>query len=166
MDFLKDLGPFILAVVAVIINGVPQLLYAQARGFALKPAGFAYLIGGLGNLLTGSVTPISSQAETITVASVKKNLRDNVSSILLAAVLMIIIAAFGGISKISDFAGVAIISGMMSGVGLMLAGVSLDIPARQAYRWFHYHSYCCIRCFHNSPNGRTDDFLLGCDIHC
>ena len=125
MDFLKDLGPFILAVVAVIINGVPQLLYAQARGFALKPAGFAYLIGGLGNLLTGSVTPISSQAETITVASVKKNLRDNVSSILLAAVLMIIIAAFGGISKISDFAGVAIISGMMSGVGLMLAGVSL-----------------------------------------
>jgi len=60
MDFLKDLGPFILAVAAVIINGVPQLLYAQARGFALKPAGFAYLVGGFGNLLTGSVTPISS----------------------------------------------------------------------------------------------------------
>lgn len=127
MEFLSNLGPFILAVVAVIINGVPQLLYAQARGFALKPAGFAYLIGGFGNLLTGSVTPISSQAETITVASVKKNLRDNVSSILLAALLMVILAAFGGVSKISDFAGVAIISGMMSGVGLILAGVSLDM---------------------------------------
>ena len=60
MEFLRDLGPFVLAVVAVIINGVPQLLYAQARGFALKPAGFAYLTGGFGNLLTGSVTPISS----------------------------------------------------------------------------------------------------------
>ena len=127
MDFLSNLGPFILAIVAVIINGVPQLLYAQARGFALKPAGFAYLVGGLGNLITGSVTPISAQAETITVASVKKDIRDNVSSILLAALLMAIIAAFGGVNKISDFAGVAIISGMMSGVGLILAGVSLDM---------------------------------------
>lgn len=127
MDFLRNLGPFILAVIAVIINGVPQLLYAQARGFALKPAGFAYLVGGLGNLITGSVTPISAQAETITVASVKKNIRNNVSSILLASLLMVILAAFGGVSKISNFAGVAIISGMMSGVGLILAGVSLDM---------------------------------------
>ena len=88
MDFWQNIGPFILAVVAVIINGVPQLLYAQARGFALKPAGLAYLVGAFGNLFTGSVTPISSQAETITVASVKKDLRNNVSSILLAAILM------------------------------------------------------------------------------
>ena len=72
-----NIGPFLLAVIAVIINGVPQLLYAQARGFALKPAGFAYLVGAFGNLVTGSVTPISSQAETITVASVDKDLRNN-----------------------------------------------------------------------------------------
>jgi AGZA family xanthine/uracil permease-like MFS transporter len=124
---MSNLVPFILAVVAVIINGVPQLLYPQARGFALKPAGFAFLIGGLGNLFTGSVTPISAQAETITVASVKKNVRDNVSSVLLAALLMMGIAAFGGVNKISDFAGVAVVSGMMSGVGLILAGVSLDM---------------------------------------
>ena len=127
MDFLTDLGPFILAVIAVIINGIPQLLYAEARGFALKPAGFAYLVGAFGNLFTGSVTPISSQAETITVASVKKDLRNNVSSILLAAVLMVLLAAFGGVNKIADFAGAAIISGMMSGVGLILAGVSWDM---------------------------------------
>ena len=71
MNF-ADIGAFVLAVVAVIINGVPQLLYAQARGFAIKPAGFAYLIGAFGNLFIGSVTPISSQAETITVASVTR----------------------------------------------------------------------------------------------
>ena len=127
MDFLTDLGPFFLAVIAVIINGIPQLLYAEARGFALKPAGFDYLVGAFGNLFTGSVTPISSQAETITVASVKKDLRNNVSSILLAAVLMVLLAAFGGVNKIADFAGAAIISGMMSGVGLILAGVSWDM---------------------------------------
>ena len=127
LEFLANLGPFVLAVIAVIINGVPQLLYAQARGFALKPAGFAYLVGAFGNLLTGSVTPISSQAETITVASVKKNLRNNVSSILLAALLMVILGLFGGVTKIADFAGPAVVAGMMSGVGLILAGVSWDM---------------------------------------
>ena len=127
MDFLQNIGPFVLAVVAVIINGVPQLLYAQARGFALKPAGLAYLVGAFGNLLTGSVTPISSQAETITVASVKKDLRNNVSAILLAAVLMIGLGLCGGVTKIADFAGPAVVSGMMSGVGLILAGVSWDM---------------------------------------
>ena len=127
MGFWSSIGPFVLAVVAVIINGVPQLLYAQARGFALKPAGFAYLVGAIGNTLTGSVTPISGQAETITVASVKKNLRNNVSSILLAAVIMIILGLCGGVSKIADFAGPAVVSGMMAGVGLILAGVSWDM---------------------------------------
>ncbi len=127
MDFWSNIGPFVLAVVAVIINGVPQLLYAQARGFALKPAGFAYLIGAIGNTLTGSVTPISGQAETITVASVKKNLRNNVSSILLAAVIMIILGLCGGVSKIAEFAGPAVVAGMMSGVGLILAGVTWDM---------------------------------------
>ncbi len=126
-DFFTNIGPFILAVIAVIINGVPQLLYAQTRGFALKPAGFAYLIGAVGNALTGSVTPISGQAETITVASVKKNLRNNVSSILLAALIMIILGLCGGVSKIADFAGEAVLFGMMSGVGLILAGVSWDM---------------------------------------
>ena len=127
MDFFANLGAFALAVIAVIINGVPQLLYAQARGFAIKPAGFAYLIGAIGNLLTGSVTPISSQAETITVASVNKNLRNNVSSILLAAVLMAALGLCGGVNLIADFAGPAVVAGMMAGVGLMLAGVTLDM---------------------------------------
>lgn len=122
-----NIGPFLLAVIAVIINGVPQLLYAQARGFALKPAGFAYLVGAFGNLMTGSVTPISSQAETITVASVDKDLRNNVSAVLLAAVFMVILGLCGGVTKIADFAGTAVVSGMMSGVGLMLAGVSWDM---------------------------------------
>lgn len=122
-----NIGPFLLAVIAVIINGVPQLLYAQARGFALKPAGFAYLVGAFGNLVTDSVTPISSQAETITVASVDKDLRNNVSAVLLAAVLMVILGLCGGVTRIADFAGTAVVSGMMSGVGLMLAGVSWDM---------------------------------------
>lgn len=127
MEFLESFVPFVMAVIAVVINGIPQLLYAESRGFALKPAGFAYLVGAVGNLLTHSVTPISSQAETITIASLKKDLRINVSSVLLAAILMITLALVGGVSKIADFAGPSIIAGMMSGVGLILAGVSWDM---------------------------------------
>lgn len=128
---LKNLLPFLLAVIAVIINGVPQLLYAQARGFALKPAGFAYFIGAFGNLFTGSVTPISAQAETITVASVEKNLRNNVSAILLAALIMITLGFCGGVNMIASFAGAAILNGMMAGVGLMLAGVAWDMYGQE-----------------------------------
>ena len=36
VEFWMNIGPFLLAVIAVIVNGVPQLLYAQARGFALS----------------------------------------------------------------------------------------------------------------------------------
>lgn len=122
---------FCLAVVAVIINGVPQLLYAQSRGFALKPCGFAYLVGALGNLLTGSVTPISGQAETITVASVKKNLRNNVSSIILAAILMTVLGLCDGVTKIAGFAGGAVVNGMMAGVGLILADVALSMYSQE-----------------------------------
>ena len=129
--FLKNLIPFLLAVIAVIINGIPQLLYAQARGFALKPAGFAYFIGAFGNLFTGSVTPISAQAETITVASVEKNLRNNVSAILLAALIMISLGFCGGVNMIANFAGAAILNGMMAGVGLMLAGVAWDMYGQE-----------------------------------
>jgi len=154
VDFFNSIGPFLLAVIAVIINGVPQLIYAEARGFALKPAGFAYLIGAFGNLFSGSVTPISAQAETITVASIKKNLRNNVSSILLAATVMIIVSVFGGITKISDFAGVAIISGMMSGVGLILAGVSWDMfgQERRTALVSILTAIAAYAVFFNSPN--------------
>ena len=128
---LESCLAFVLAIVAVIINGVPQLLYAKSRGFALKPAGFAYLIGALGNLLTGSVTPISGQAETITVASVRKNLRNNISSILLAAAIMVILALCGGVTRIADVAGVTVTSGMMAGVGLILASVAWDMLGQE-----------------------------------
>ena len=41
MSPLETCLAFAVAIVAVIINGIPQLLYAHTRGFALKPAGFA-----------------------------------------------------------------------------------------------------------------------------
>ena len=123
----SDLIPFSLAVIFVIINGIPQLAYAAARGFLLKPTAFAYFVGAIGNALTGSVTPIAGQAETITIASLNKNVRNNISALIFAAVGMMALSFFGGVSRIADFVGPAAVFGMMSGVGLILAGVSWDM---------------------------------------
>ena len=40
---------------------------------------------------------------------------------------MAILGLCGGVNKIADFAGPAVVAGMMAGVGLMLAGVTLDM---------------------------------------
>ena len=52
MDFLQNIGPFLLAVVAVIINGVPAFSLPPKRG--ASPSSLqvtAYLVGAFGNLL-------------------------------------------------------------------------------------------------------------------
>ena len=55
----------ILAIIGVVLNGLPQGLLALTFGFASIPTAMAFFIGALGNTLTQSVAPISFQAETI-----------------------------------------------------------------------------------------------------
>jgi len=127
MNFLNETALIILAVVAVIISGIPQFIYTEERGFVIKPAGFAFMLGALGNIFTGSLTPLSAQAMTITIASMKKDLRNNISAVLLAAVMMMALSASGGVTWIVNFAGPAVIAGMMSGGGLIMSGVSREM---------------------------------------
>ena len=61
-DILTDL----LAIIGVVLNGLPQGLLALAYGFASVPTALAFFVGVAGNTLTQSVAPISFQAETIT----------------------------------------------------------------------------------------------------
>jgi len=117
---------FSLAVVFVIINGIPQLYLAKNLGMKLKPTAFGYFIGAIGNLLTGSVTPISAQAETISMAGLIKNQNQRVFALLMAAIVGIIMGATGLIGKVAVFAGDSVLSGMMAGVGLILTLVVVD----------------------------------------
>ena len=127
MPWLADLGPFLLAVIFVTVNGITQLSYAASLGFALKPTSFAYFIGAIGNAFTGSVTPIAGQAETLTVSGLEKDMRNRISSLFVAAIAMIILGLFGGVNKIATFAGQVVVTGMMSGVGLILSSVGIDM---------------------------------------
>jgi AGZA family xanthine/uracil permease-like MFS transporter len=126
-ELLQNIWLFFLAVVFVAINGVTQMSYAASLGYALKPTAFAYFTGAIGNLLTGSITPVAGQAETMTLTGLMKRMGERVCALLIAAVVGILMGIFGGVSAISEFAGPAVIFGMMSGVGLILSSVSLEM---------------------------------------
>ena len=123
-DILTD----IMAIIGVILNGLPQGLLALSFGFASIPTALAFFVGAFGNVLTQSVAPISFQAETITYAGTAgDNKTERISMIFIGAVIMAIIGAFGLLTKIVDFIGNDIASGMMAGVGLILTKLAVDM---------------------------------------
>ncbi|EKN42634.1 xanthine/uracil permease [Clostridium botulinum CFSAN001627] len=127
MDLWKD----ILSIFSVILNGLPQGLLALSFGFASVPTAFAFLIGAAGNAITGSVVPISFQAETITLAgTIGDNLKERLSMIFYGGLIMAFIGLFGLMSKITDSIGPVITAGMMAGVGIMLARVSIEMARK------------------------------------
>lgn len=127
MDILKDL----LAVFSVILNGLPQGLLALSFGFASVPTAMAFLIGAAGNTIVGSVAPISFQAETITLAgTMGKNMRERLSMIFIGGCIMTVIGCFGLLEDIVNFIGPVITNGMMAGVGIMLAKVSIGMAKK------------------------------------
>ncbi len=116
----------IVAIIAVAVNGIPQLLYAKEKGFKLKSVAYAYFLAAGLNLILGSVTPISAQAETITVAGNTKEMKARITALLMAALAMTLLGLFGLVSKIADWAGAGVVAGMMAGVGFMLCEVSYN----------------------------------------
>lgn len=127
MDLWKD----ILAIFSVILNGLPQGLLALSFGFASVPTAFAFLVGALGNALTGCVAPISFQAETITyVGTAGDNLQERVSMIFYGGLVMALIGLLGLMEKITSAIGPVITAGMMAGVGIMLTKVAIDMARK------------------------------------
>ncbi len=127
MEILQD----ILAALSVILNGLPQGLLALSYGFASIPTALAFIVGAAGNALVGSVAPVSFQAETITVAGTMGQDRcERLSMTFLGGCIMTLIGLFGLLERIVDFVGPVITSGMMAGVGIMLAKVSIDMARK------------------------------------
>lgn len=124
MHYIQD----ILAAIGVVINGIPQGILALSFGFAAFPTGLGFAFSAIANAVTGSVAPVSFQVETITVAgTMGDNKRERVSLIFYAAIIMTIIGLFGLMDKLVSFVGVEITSGMMAGVGLILAKAAIDM---------------------------------------
>lgn len=123
-EILTDL----LAVIGVVLNGLPQGLLALTFGFASIPTAMAFFVGAIGNTLTQSVAPISFQAETITYAGTAgKNRSERCTMIFIGGAIMALIGVFGLLTKIVDFVGEDIAFGMMAGVGILLTKAALDM---------------------------------------
>lgn len=64
---MKAILTDLLAIIGVVLNGLPQGLLALTFGFASVPTALAFFVGAVGNTITQSVAPISFQAETIKI---------------------------------------------------------------------------------------------------
>jgi AGZA family xanthine/uracil permease-like MFS transporter len=129
----QDVWVFSVAVVFVAINGLTMLAWAAAQGYKMKPTAFAFLVGAIGNLLTGSITPVSGQSSILTVSHFMKNMNERIAALLLAVVAMVPLGLTGAVTRIANFAGEPVVYGMMAGVGLMICGISFDM-IKQAKR--------------------------------
>jgi len=123
----NDVSTLVIAVVFVAINGLTMLAWAAAQGYKMKPTAFAFLVGAVGNLLTGSVTPISGQSSILTVSHFMKNVNERIAALLLAVLVMVPLGLTGSVTRIAEFAGQPVLWGMMAGVGLMVMGISFDM---------------------------------------
>jgi len=123
---MYDLFPFVLGVVFVGINGLTQLVFAQTQGFKLKPASIGLMIAAGFNLVFGLITPITGQSAMIALAGKLQETRQRTAALLFAATLMTLLGLTGTISVALEYAGPAIIAGMMAGVGLMLTEIGVE----------------------------------------
>ena len=125
---MKSILTDLLAIIGVVLNGLPQGLLALTFGFASVPTALAFFVGAVGNTITQSVAPISFQAETITYAGTAgKDRSERCTMIFIGGVIMALIGVFGLLTKIVNFVGEDVAYGMMAGVGIILVKAAIDM---------------------------------------
>lgn len=124
MHWLADL----LAAIGVVLNGLPQGIMAMTLGFAVFPTSFSFILASAVNGVFGSVAPISFQAESLALTgNLGRTFRERTSIIFGGSIIMLVIGLTGSLSKIVTLLGNDIMSGMMAGVGIMLAKIAIDM---------------------------------------
>lgn len=104
---------------------------AVVLGYRLLPSALGLSVGGVGSLLTGSVTPVYYQQEAMVSAAKEKDLRARVTMILCAALLTGIVGILGWPEAIVNGVGYEIFMAMICGVGIFLAKVGVwDLAKR------------------------------------
>ena len=118
-----------LASFSMLADVIGEGLVAISLGWALKPAGIGFLIG-MGLLIAfRTVAPVSFEVESLTIVSkiAKRKWHVMIYAVILAGIAGVILGSLGLISAMVDFIGPSIQYGMMTGVGIILAVVALDL---------------------------------------
>lgn len=128
MHWLAD----ILAAIGVVLNGIPQGIMAMSLGFAVFPTTFSFVFAAAVNGVFSSVAPLSFQAESLALTgNLGQTQRERTSIIFWGSIVMCLIGFTGTLTKIVTFMGNNIMSGMMAGVGIMLAKIALEMAKHQ-----------------------------------
>lgn len=124
----------LLSAIAVVLNGLPQGILAMSFGFAALPTALAFVVGGAGMLLFGSVVPISFQAETIVLAgTLGEDHTSCLNIVFYSGVAMAVIGGIGLLEPTINFIGQTILHGLLAGVGIMLARQAVKMLREKRY---------------------------------
>ena len=118
----------ILAAVVTLFDAIGEGLVALALGFASAPTGVGFLVGALLVIAFKSVVPVSFEVESLTVVSRlgNKDWATMCYIVLIAGLIGALLGVVGLFGHIVSFIEGPILSGMMSGVGLILLFVAID----------------------------------------
>lgn len=132
MNELISIQDFIISFLSMfdVLSGA---ILALSYGYLMLPSALGYLVGAIGSMITGAVTPVSFMYESLVLSGgLSKIFRERISMIVLAALITGILGIFGIIQLIVNSIGKEIFFGMLAGVGLYLAQVGIDIARKEA----------------------------------
>jgi len=119
----------VLAAFSMLADVIGEALIAVSLGWAIKPAGIGFIIGMVLLVAFRTVAPVSFEVESLTIVSriAKRKWHVMIYAVILAGIVGVILGSLGLISAMVDFIGPSIQYGMMTGVGIILAVVAIDL---------------------------------------
>jgi adenine/guanine/hypoxanthine permease len=114
---------------SMLADVIGEGLVGISLGWAAKPTGIGFIVGLIFLLGFRSLAPVSFEVESLTIVSriAKRAWHIMIYAVILAGIIGAILGAIGAYSTIVEFIGPAIQYGMMTGVGIVLAIVAVDL---------------------------------------
>jgi AGZA family xanthine/uracil permease-like MFS transporter len=114
---------------SMLADVIGEGLVGISLGWAAKPTGIGFIVGLVFLLGFRSLAPVSFEVESLTIVSriAKRAWHVMIYAVILAGIIGAILGALGAYSTIVEFIGPAIQYGMMTGVGIVLAIVAVDL---------------------------------------
>jgi AGZA family xanthine/uracil permease-like MFS transporter len=127
-EFIPTLDD-IAGALSMLADVIGEGLVGISLGWAAKPTGIGFIVGLVFLLGFRSLAPVSFEVESLTIVSriAKRAWHIMIYAVILAGIIGAILGAIGAYSAIVEFIGPAIQYGMMTGVGIVLAIVAVDL---------------------------------------
>src|SRR2546427_684044 len=119
----------IIAALSMLADVIGEGLVGVSLGWAARPTGIGFIIGFVFLLGFRTVAPVSFEVESLTIVSriAKKQWFIMIYAVMLAGIIGAILGGIGAYSTIVKFIGPAVQFGMLTGVGIILSIVAIDL---------------------------------------